>query len=66
MYEDDDLSLFENTTWHVPAVLGLTLGGLAAWYAFSQKQGSFAGYSPSTGRCRVKRGPNKGQFKSCR
>ncbi|MHC4611870.1 MAG: hypothetical protein ACYS7M_16155 [Planctomycetota bacterium] len=48
-----DLSLFEETTWHVPAVLGLTAGALGAWYMFSRKQGSFAGlgsYSRSSNR----------------
>ena len=58
--DDVDLGLFEDTTWHVPAVLGLAVGGLGVWYMFSMKQGSFAGLG-STSRRTYGGGSNRGK-----
>ncbi|MHC4611871.1 MAG: hypothetical protein ACYS7M_16160 [Planctomycetota bacterium] len=37
----EGLDLFENTTWHVPAVVGIAAGSLGVWWLLSRRMGSY-------------------------
>lgn len=58
MYDDRlELELFEDTTWHVPAVMGLAVGGLGAWWLMSRRMGAFQGLGQGTYQRKARRIP---------